>query len=185
VYVEGEVPKREPKAAAPLLIGGKDLAGDSIGISAGKSMFIGLMNIKAKALKMTDTRFADTVATSPENISTASDMFRLVSYFYRKHSYLSKVTTVKSYKIDESSSHKSYSWTNNSSLLDQSVLMTQHGETQDSKQVATSIFNIQINGNDRKVAVVVLGSSSKDEDTLSLVNWLKTNYNPQEIGANY
>lgn len=169
----------------PLLIGGKDLAGDSIAISAGKPMFIGLMNIKAKALKMTDTKFYDTVGTNSENVSTASDMFRLVSYFYRKHSYLSKVTTVKSYKIDESSSHKSYSWTNNSSLLDQSVIMTQHGETQDSKQVATSIFNFPINGKDRKVAVVVLGSSSKDEDTLSLVNWLKTNYNPQEIGANY
>ncbi len=169
----------------PLLIGGKDVAGDSIAHSAGKSMFIGLMNIKAKALKMSDTKFSDVISKNPENVSTASDMFRLVSYFYRKHSYLSKVTTVKSYKIDESSSHKSYSWTNNSTLLDQSVLMTQHGETEDLKHVATSIFNVPINGKDRKVAVVILGSSSKDEDTLSLVNWLKDTYKSQELGVNY
>jgi D-alanyl-D-alanine endopeptidase (penicillin-binding protein 7) len=169
----------------PLLIGGKDVAGDSIAHSAGKNMFIGLMNIKARALKMTDTKFADSIGTNPENVSTASDMFRLVSYFYRKHSYLSKVTIAKNYKIDESSLRKSYSGTNNSGLIDQSISMVQQGETHDSKQVATSIFNVPINGKDRKIAVVVLGSSSKYEDTLSLVNWLKDNYNSQELSVNY
>ena len=161
----------------PLLMVNSDIASESIARTAGKDVFIGLMNIKAKALKMNNTKYYDPIGSNLQNTSTAGDLFKLVSYFYRKHPYLTKVTTVKNYSLDQNSRHGNYVWENNSSLLGGSTLLAKDGSSNETKGFATSVHNVKINGKDRKIAVVVIGSESQEKDTKSLIDWTENSWN--------
>lgn len=79
----------------PLLRESSNEAGEAISRSYGRDLFIKHMNEKAKAIGMTHTAFVDPTGVSPENVSSAEDMFMLAKYIYNNRSFIFNITSGK------------------------------------------------------------------------------------------
>jgi D-alanyl-D-alanine carboxypeptidase (penicillin-binding protein 5/6) len=76
---------------AALLQSSNDAA-KALSFSLGKQKFVQLMNKKAKELGMTNTTFDDAHGLSHKNVSTASDLIKLLAYIYKNHPEILRIT---------------------------------------------------------------------------------------------
>jgi len=77
----------------PLLKESSNEAAVAISHFLGPNYFVRLMNHKAAAIGMTNTRFADSSGSDWNDVSTAHDLFMLAQYLYNNRSFILKMTT--------------------------------------------------------------------------------------------
>ena len=65
----------------------------------GRSAFVAAMNAKAHALGLDDTRFSDPTGLSPENVSSARDLARLVDAAHRHYPLIREFSTSEEYRV--------------------------------------------------------------------------------------
>lgn len=84
IFRKGEEP-RVRDLFKSMIIGSKNNAAKALARSTGIRMdrYVELMNKKAKALEMGSTRFTDVTGLSPENVSTASDIAKLLAVAFQ------------------------------------------------------------------------------------------------------
>ena len=165
----------------PLLLESSNDAAEVLALHFDRNNFISKMNQEAEKLKMSGTLYEDPSGLSPNNQSTASDIFKLTGYLMQQQPDLLKITTKRSY------SDKKHSWSNISQFLGKDgYLGGKSGYTDEAKQTAVSIFSLPLGENSyRPVAIALLQSSDRYKDVENILNYLKKNiYYGGEADAN-
>ncbi len=160
----------------PLLLESSNESAEALARVAGRERFIKLMNDKARAIGMTDTRFADPSGISASNISTAEDIFTLAKYIESNRSFIFKLTAGDL----TTSAYGAPSFPNLQNLNDFGAdprflggkvgLATLAGET------AVYVFRVNIAGEERRVALVLLGASDRVSDARLMLDYITTQF---------
>jgi D-alanyl-D-alanine endopeptidase (penicillin-binding protein 7) len=126
----------------------------------GRADFIRSMNEWVQSIGAYHTYFADPTGLSPENVSDAGDLAIIIRWIYLNRPDLIAITDtkVKEFRI--------HTWTNPTQLLNlSSYLGGKNGYIPQSGETAVSLFQV----GSKLFAVVVLGSSDRDQDILELM----------------
>ncbi|HNW71911.1 MAG TPA: CapA family protein [Candidatus Paceibacterota bacterium] len=155
----------------PLLLESSNDAAEAIASSSGRDFFIKKMNQKANELNLVETSFLDPSGLSPENKSTAHDLFKFSMYLKTNASNLLETSTLKSYK------NKNHIWFNNSQFLGLSGYQGgKRGYIDESKQTALSLFTLPLGKEGvRNIGIVVLRSPDRYKDVKNILNYLEKN----------
>jgi len=166
----------------PLLLESSNDAAEVIAERYGRERFVKAMNERAKVLELTHTTFEDPSGISPNNQSSASDLFRLLRHLYRYKNYIFEVTRT----VDKF--HEDHQWRNNNPFVyDSSFLGGKSGKTEAAKESFANLFAFSFERSsqgttlasaekeNRNIAVIVLRSNDRMADTRALLNYLKYN----------
>jgi len=160
----------------PLLLESSNEAAETFADHLGRDRFISLMNKKAKAIGMDKTAFTDPSGSSEGNKSNAVELFNLAKYLYNNRNFILKISSGD--LKDSVYGRPSFSNLSNFNLFgdDPSFFGGKIGKTSAAKETFLSVFNLDLSGEERPVAIIVLGSEDVHSDTVKILNWLKTNY---------
>lgn len=165
----------------PLLMQSSNDAAKTLASFLGEKDFVRNMNAKAASLGMNDSKFSDASGISAGNISTAQDIGKLLQYIFYKRHFLFDISKGKVFenvglvKIGDTiniSDLKNF----NEFSHDPDLIGMKNGETSAAKQTMATAWNIRTPEGDVPVGIVVLGSGDRAQDTQSLLNWLKNNF---------
>ncbi len=159
-----------------LLVESSNEAAETIAGELGREEFIDAMNAKARQLGMLNTNFADPSGLSADNISTLNDLYRLTQYIREQRSFIFEITVKDkletAYVSDEFAGLVNF---NEVEDLD-NFRGGKVGETRAAGQTSISLHELNIQGTDRMVVVILLGSNSRTEDILELLSFVENRY---------
>lgn len=148
----------------------------------GAAAFVRTMNVKAKALGMTRTRFADASGLSSLNVSTPRDLAKLVNAASRDP-VISAFSTLLSHEVRVGKSTLAY---RNTNLLigrpDWEILVQKTGYTNDAGQCLVMEAVID----ERPVVMVLMnsfGSLTRTADARRIRRWMEAQDTPQLAGG--
>lgn len=155
----------------PLLLESSNDAAEVLAEHFGRDSFILKMNQASEKLKMSSTSFADPSGLSPQNQSTASDMFRLAGYLRNQKPDLLQITNKRSF------SNKTHSWSNISQFLrKEGYAGGKSGYTDAARQTVLSIFDLPLGQSGvRPIGIALLGSADRARDVENILKYLKKN----------
>jgi D-alanyl-D-alanine carboxypeptidase len=119
-----------------------------------KGEVVSEMNQLVKEVGLKNTALADASGLSSNNVSTADDLARFLSYLHREESYILDITTLKQYVGPYTG------WVNNNPVLGKDYQGGKHGYTEAAKRTGAVLFSETISGNKKTIGYVVLGSQS-------------------------
>lgn len=158
----------------PLLLESSNDAATAIAEHHGFDNFMKLMNRKAMALDMDSTHFRDPSGLSDGNTSSGRDVFRLVRYIHDRKDFILDLTTEVQKTTAHPGSDALRNFTNNNPMVGRdNFLGGKNGYTDNARHTLVSVFSVSVDGSEREVAIIVLGSESHVEDTVRLLSWLK------------
>lgn len=160
----------------PLLQESSNEAAVTLASAVGRDYFVNLMNKKAAALGMVNTHFADPAGVSPENISTAEDLFLFAKYLLNNRSFILKITSgtvgANAYGPSEFKDLNNFNvFAGQANFLGGKV-----GETEQAGQTMLAIWNENLGGEVRPMVIVVLGSKDKITDVNAIRDTVIKNY---------
>lgn len=164
----------------PLLMQSSNEAASIIASFIGKDKFIVEMNRKAASLAMSETQFADSSGKDNRNISTAKDLAKLARYILEKRKFLFDISKGKNYLAFGPLNFGDLK--NYNEFVDyENLIGVKNGETRAAGQTLLTVWNLRSGENsaEKRIAIIVLGSEDRKEDTTSLLGWLKNNFNLQ------
>ncbi len=141
----------------------------------GSAAFVAAMNAKAAALGMTQTRYADPTGLSPGNVSTASDLARLVKEA-AKYPLVREFSTTPSYLVDVQQNGKFLGFNNTNGLVKNSgwdIQLSKTGYIREAGKCLVMMATIA----SRPFVIVLLDSSGKYTrlgDAQRVRHWLET-----------
>lgn len=146
----------------PLLMHSSDGVAQALADYYGSKSFVRWMNSTAQALDMASTTFADAAGVSNENISTTEDLYRLAAYLTNKKSFVLKIanTQIKTITAEDGDAYQ----IQNLNLSDK--------DAQSIQGSLLSVVSFKDGSDTRRVAVIVLGSQNRIEDTKNLSQWI-------------
>ncbi len=117
----------------------------------------------ARAGGPSSIRLADTSGLSSDNISSATDLARATYQLQQSHPYVLSISGLSSYV----GTHQG--WLNNSPFIDdETFLGGKHGYTEAAGRTAVALFTETLDGEERAIGYVVLGSSDLARDVAEL-----------------
>jgi D-alanyl-D-alanine carboxypeptidase len=136
-----------------------------------REKFLKLMNQKAKELEMDNTIFYDAHGLNPANISTASDMAKLLKYIHQSHPEILSITKDNDFWLpDKKGRLLKFKNLNNFYQIPEFV-GGKSGYLPEAKQTFASVFNVK----GKPIAIILLFSQDRKTDTLKILDWLKNN----------
>ena len=162
----------------PLLIESSNDAAETLSYFLGRAKTIELMNEKAKAILMENTHFAGPSGFDPENVSTAKDLFYLARYILNNRPPILEITKGKEvltfgpldFEIEDL-------WNKNVFINDETFIGGKTGFIKISKHTAVFIFRFEDKiGEERRIAIILLGSDNDKLDTQRTYIWLQKNF---------
>lgn len=141
----------------------------------GYNAFIKAMNTKAKALGMKNTRYVEPTGLSEKNVSTASDVIKLL-IATKKYPLLSQLSTTSNKTVTFSKPNYTLSFSNTNTLINSenwNIQLTKTGFTHEAGRCLAMRTQIA----KRDVALVVLDASGKQThfaDANRLRKWMET-----------
>ena len=160
----------------PLLMESSNEAGVAMSRILGVTRFVDLMNEKADAIGMNDTRFVDPNGSGAENVSTVSDLFQLAKYIYNNRSFVLNISkggaTQSIYGQPILYGLQNFNvFVNDSEFVGGKVGMTTAaGET------ILSVFEFKNGGGIRPVVIIALGSENRAADAQTLLDYVRLSY---------
>lgn len=149
----------------PLLLESSNDAAVALAEQAGVKNFMSAMNERAKSIGLLSTYYEEPSGLSDKNVSTVEDLFRLAQYIYQSKRYVLNVTQKRSYD---------YWYSNNSFIGNKYFLGGKNGYTPEAKRTAVTLLALPLSEfKDRRVAVVLLGTDTRERDVTRIINWLK------------
>lgn len=158
----------------PLLLESSNDAAEAIAEFPGRDSFISDMNSKASSIGLSFTKFEDPSGLSPNNVSTARELFRLTQYVYEFRKYILELTQLKKYESD------SKTWYNNSRFRsDDNYLGGKNGYTDEAGKTLIANFQLPLEGENgfRNISIVLLNSKDTTLDTRRIISFLIENVN--------
>ncbi|MFA4999470.1 MAG: L,D-transpeptidase family protein [Parcubacteria group bacterium] len=160
----------------PLLLESSNEAAETFANHVGRERFISLMNKKAKAIGMNETRFVDPSGSGEGNQSTTADLFNFAKYLYNNRSFVLKIASGSL----KNSVYGKPSFVNleNFNLFgaDSSFVGGKIGKTIAAKETFLGVWSLQISGETRPITIILLGSEDVYSDAGKILTWLKFNY---------
>jgi serine-type D-Ala-D-Ala endopeptidase (penicillin-binding protein 7) len=149
----------------------------STGLAEGA--FVGQMNIKAKELGLTNTRFADPTGLNWSNQSTVGDVVKLLNYAMQNE-VIAKTTSTSYYEFETKSQEKTRTVKlKNTDALLNSYLNVLGGKT-GTMDASVCSLAVKIRGEaDHDIIVAVLNSQSNSDrfqDVKAITDWVLNNY---------
>ncbi len=155
----------------PLLMGSDNNVAKTLSAYIGKQNFVTWMNNSAKAFNMNKTKFYNAVGDSMENVSTVDDLFRLAWYLKNKKSFPINITK-KDIKTIKSLDGHSYKITNVNTPVDEDPFAGgKAGFGKKDNDSMLSFLSLNIDGTERMILLVVLGSKDRVTDINKLALW--------------
>jgi len=132
-------------------------------IPGGRSVFIDMMNSRARSLGMTNTTFEDASGLGRNNLSTAQDLAILVTTAY-EHPKISYTSASKYFKVEVKNKRKITYMTvgnTNSQLLDvfDSITLSKTGYT----NPAGRCLALLVEKNNKRYAIIILGEKTSGD----------------------
>jgi len=150
----------------------------------GYEAFISAMNAKAKDLNMTNSHFDNPVGLDADNQhTTARDLVRASEVAMRNPEF-AKIVGTKSISFSDVTGKSKYNLKNVNELLGSvpGVAGIKTGWTENAREnLVTYIERDGQDGASHKIIIAVLGSEDRFGETKTLINWIFTNYNWQEV----
>jgi hypothetical protein len=165
---------------ALLLMESSNEAAETLAAAHGRAQFVEYMNDKAQAIGLAHTTFSDPSGAQGD-FSTPEDLFTLLRYIYDNRQFVFSLTTGT--LKDSAYGRPSYSGIANFNIvpnLRSSLLGGKVGETNEAKETYAGIFVVNVGGEPRKIAVIILGSDDEYADVRALVSFVERAYAPGE-----
>jgi len=157
----------------PLLLDSSNDAAVAIAEFVGKDYFVTLMNKKAKTLQMENTSFVEPSGLSPQNISTAEDLFKLVKYIENKKRFLFDITTEKKVSFLSEDTLLEHNFQNIHQFASfKRFIGGKNGYTDEAEKTLISLFKVPISGKESTISTIILKSNNSVNDTGKLIKWL-------------
>src|SRR3989344_1274681 len=146
----------------PLLLESNNETAEEIAESFGQVQFLRSMNELVSGLGMSDTHFRDPSGLSGKNVSSASDLFKLVQYLYKNHPEIVSLTRVPEKTSVSGDTYRI--WRNNNlfvQLHHPDYIGGKSGYTPKAGGTLIALFALPIAGDElRHMAVILLGTDS-------------------------
>lgn len=147
-------------------------ATEAIADYSGRNFFLDNMNKKADVLGMKDTEYDDPSGLSSNNVSTAKDLFKLVRYIESNYRQIFDISMETIYRGEK------HTWYNNNPFAgERNYRGGKNGYTWAAKHTLVTTFNmpLEIDGSNRKIAIIILQSDDVKEDTNKVLYYLLKN----------
>lgn len=169
-----------------MLMSSENLAATALATNypGGFKAFVNAMNAKAKTLGMNNTRFVDASGLSPNNISTAADLTRMVSAA-AKYPQISDYTTTKVFTANFQSPRYRLAYTNTNALVrggKWDIRLSKTGYLDEAGRCLVMLARIE----NRDVVMVMLDSFGKRTptgDANRIRKWIQTGDSGTIAGA--
>lgn len=147
----------------PLLMVSSNDASEALARAHGRTQFIKEMNDWANSIGAYRTYFRDPSGLSVQNVSTARDITIITKWIKENMPEIIDITNLKSKTV------RVNTWTNPTHFLNLSVYAGgKNGYTPEANRTGLALFKLA--NPERLYAVVLLGSSYRDEDTLDVLD---------------
>jgi hypothetical protein len=159
-----------------LLLESSNEAALAITAPLGESQFIKLMNVKAEAIGMKNSSFADTGGVVSADVSTAEDLFNLAKYLYNNRGFVLHASMGNENRAAYGPPR--YRTLQNLNVIPGVADMI-GGKTGLSSSAGDSmfaVFEIEVDGQKRSVAIIVLGSADAKSDVKTLLRYITNNF---------
>jgi D-alanyl-D-alanine carboxypeptidase len=155
----GEIFNRD-ELIYPLLLDSSNDAAQALAEAVGYSTFIESMNARVSELGMESTSFEDSSGLSPQNKSSARDLFKLARYMYEEEKDVMKITTVPVHMIGTTTpGHNSHTFINiDTFAYDPNFIGGKTGRTDAAKEAMLSMFRYSVPSGIYNIGIVVLRS---------------------------
>ncbi len=164
----------------PLLLESSNEAAVAISRALGENYFINLMNQKAEALGMKQTKFVDSSGSRAGNVSSTEDLFALAKYLYNNRSFILKISTGSLNKTAYGPSI--FNLQNFNVFADNPEFIGgKVGLTEKAKSTMLAIFVIDLGEEKRPIAIIALGSENAPHDIGTILEHIKTNYERNDL----
>lgn len=161
---------------SPLLMESSNEAARAVAAPLGESWFISLMNKKAEAIGMKQSSFTDTSGEQAGNLGTAEDLFMLAKYLYYNRSFVLLMSMGK----ENRSAYGPSAFRNvknlNEILGTEGMFGGKTGLSTAAGQTMLAVFETEIGGKERPIAIIVLGSDDNKKDVETILNYIRSNY---------
>lgn len=159
-----------------LLVESSNEAAEVIAAQIGREEFVAHMNEKAAAIGLSHTVFADPSGLSSENVSTVGDLLRLIQYIYDNRRFVVELTADQdlpsAYISGEFGELLNF---NKVKDLD-NFIGGKVGETLAAGQTSVTLHSLKVKGQDRVLAIVLLGSDSRNADVHELLTYAEERF---------
>ncbi|MCC2630376.1 MAG: hypothetical protein K0S38_185 [Candidatus Paceibacter sp.] len=160
----------------PLLMENSNEAAAAVARQVGPSRFVNLMNSKATSLGMTTTNIVDVDGKNLNNTSTPEDLFALAKYLYNNRSFVLKISSGRiTSSVYGEPVFKNLKTLNTPSGTGNTFVGGMLDTTSDN-QTFLGIFEIEIQGEKRPIAVVSLGSQDALADATAMYAYVRAMY---------
>jgi hypothetical protein len=161
----------------PLLMESSNDAAQVLSGFLGKIRTVEMMNEKTKSMLMENSRFVDSHGFGLENVSCAQDMFQMARYLFFTKPPLLEITKGKevrsfggiSFDIEEMANENVF-------FKDPDFIGGKAGYSGSTGDSGLFIFRIPLKGEERVVAIALLGSKDLKGDTQKIYQWVGENY---------
>lgn len=155
-----------------LLVESSNESAEVIAAQVGREKFIGLMNKKAASLGLTNTTFVDPSGLGAGNVSSIKDLLRLTQYIYHNRKFIFDLTANQDLPTAYRSGEFGELTNFNKVVGIENLVGGKVGETAAAGQTSVSLHTVTVNGEERIVAIVLLGSTSRTKDVKELMEYV-------------
>lgn len=156
----------------PLLMQSSNSVADTLSSYYGKGNFMRWMNTTALSLNMASTTFADPSGISSQNISTADDLFRFLTYIFNKKPFILNITHNTNKKITAVDGTEYTIISANRPADTDPFIGGKSGHTTAAQDTMAAILSFDVDEESRNVAVIILGSQDRISDMNSISQWV-------------
>lgn len=142
----------------------------------GENRFIKLMNIKSEAIGMRNSNFVDTSGVLSADVSTAEDLFNLAKYLYYNRSFVLHMSIGEENRVAYGESKYRNLQNLNEIPATLGMIGGKVGISSSAGDSMLAVFEMEMNGKKRPVAVIVLGSSDAKSDIGLLLRYIENNF---------
>ena len=159
-----------------LLMESSNEAARAIAEPLGRIRFMHLMNNKAAAIGMEHSAFVDTSGVLGDNVSTAQDLFMLAKYFYYNRSFVLHMTVGNENRIAYGASAFRNVKNLNEIPQAQGMIGGKMGISTSAGNSMLAVFEVEIGGQKRPVAIIALGSDDAKRDIQAILQHIQASY---------
>ncbi len=154
-------------------------AAEVIAAEVGRAQFIAYMNERAKSLGMSYTTFTDPSGLDNGNVSSVGDLLRLIQYIYQKRHFIVDITAGE--KLPDMYVTGEFSGLANFNTVDgtDNFIGGKIGETTAAGQTSVTLHTLNVQGEERVVAIIILGSESRNADVTALLAYAQERFGDQ------
>ena len=159
-----------------LLVESSNESAEVIAGEYGRGDFVNEMNTKATQLGMLHSNFADPSGLNNGNTSSLGDLFTLAQYIHKHRTFIFEITAKE--KISTLGDNGEFTDLVNFNEVEEldNFVGGKVGETTAAGQTSVTLHTVSIQGTERTVVIILLGSTKRDEDVRTLMHHVEDRY---------